>query len=261
MDARVGHWMTEPRWLGVVPFLIMLAAWSAAPVMLTYPPYILPPITAVWEHFTDSLLDGSLIATIGDSLLRLFLGFVVGNALAIPLGIAIATNRHVAEAVRPVLSFFQSIAGIAWVPLAIVWFGIGMGSVVFVVANTIFFSSIYNTVIGVEMVPTVLYRAVRSHGANRWQVLVHLVLPGSLAQIIVGMRTSMAYGWRALVGAEILAGSSGLGFMIVDATQFYQTEVIIMGMLLIGLLWMIIDRLLFRQLELRTVQRWGLIQR
>jgi len=162
---------------------------------------------------------------------------------------------------RPVLSFFQSIAGIAWVPLAIVWFGIGLGSVVFVVANTIFFSSIYNTVIGAEMIPEVLYRAVRSHGANRRQVLLHLVLPGALSQIIVGLRTSMAYGWRALIGAEILAGASGLGYMVMDAKQYYQTDVIIMGMILIGLLWMLIDRVMFRWLEARTILRWGLVQR
>jgi NitT/TauT family transport system permease protein/taurine transport system permease protein len=245
----------------MAPFALLIGAWIAAPHVATYPPYVLPSLSAVWATFTHSVLDGSLLSAVRDSLVRLLIGFAVGNAVAVPLGLAIATNRTVADALRPVLSFFQSIAGVAWVPLAIVWFGIGLGSVVFVVANTIFFSSIYNTVIGAEMIPEVLYRAVRSHGANRRQVLVHLVLPGALSQIIVGLRTSMAYGWRALIGAEILAGASGLGFMVMDAKQYYQTDVIIMGMILIGLLWMLIDRVMFRWLEARTVERWGLIQR
>lgn len=252
---------TRRRLLGVVPFALLVAAWVLAPHVATYPPYVLPSLATVWSTFTHAVLDGSLIAAVGDSLVRLMTGFLVGNAVAIPLGLAIATNRAVADALRPVLSFFQSIAGIAWVPLAIVWFGIGLGSVVFVVANTIFFSSIYNTVIGAEMIPEVLYRAVRSHGANRRQVLLHLVLPGALSQIIVGLRTSMAYGWRALIGAEILAGASGLGYMVMDAKQYYQTDVIIMGMILIGLLWMLIDRVMFRWLEARTILRWGLVQR
>ena len=87
------------------------------------------------------------------------------------------------------------------------------------------------------------------------------MLPGALSQIIVGLRTSMAYGWRALIGAEILAGASGLGYMVMDAKQYYQTDVIIMGMILIGLLWMLIDRVMFRWLEARTILRWGLVQR
>lgn len=252
---------TRRRLLGVVPFALLVAAWVLAPHVATYPPYVLPSLGTVWSTFIHAVLDGSLIAAVRDSLVRLMTGFLVGNAVAIPLGLAIATNRAVADALRPVLSFFQSIAGIAWVPLAIVWFGIGLGSVVFVVANTIFFSSIYNTVIGAEMIPEVLYRAVRSHGANRRQVLLHLVLPGALSQIIVGLRTSMAYGWRALIGAEILAGASGLGYMVMDAKQYYQTDVIIMGMILIGLLWMLIDRVMFRWLEARTILRWGLVQR
>jgi ABC-type nitrate/sulfonate/bicarbonate transport system permease component len=249
------------RFLGAVPFAVLLTAWLLAPHVADYPSYVLPPLDTVWAQFTHSLIDGSLASAVLDSLSRLFLGFVIGNAIAIPLGLAVAMNRTVSEAVRPVLSFFQSIAGIAWVPLAIIWFGIGLGSVVFVVANTIFFSSVYNTVIGAEMIPAVLYRAARSHGANGRQLLLHIVLPGALSQIIVGLRTSMAYGWRALIGAEILAGASGLGYMVMDAKQYYQTDVIIMGMIVIGLLWMLIDRVLFRELEARTVRRWGLIQR
>ena len=87
----------------------------------------------------------------------------------LPLGLAIALNRHVADMFRPVLSFLQAIAGIAWVPLTIIWFGIGNGSVIFVIANTIFFASLYNTVIGVQSIPTALYRAVRSHGGSGWR--------------------------------------------------------------------------------------------
>jgi len=249
-----------PRWIGVLPPLAVLAAWWALPHLIDYPIYMLPPLEQVWATAREAAADGSLASNIGSSLTRLAIGFVIGNGIAIPLGIAIALNRDVADTLRPLLTFLQSIAGIAWVPLAIIWFGIGMGSVVFVIANTIFFSAIYNTVIGVQMIPNVLHRAVRSLGARPGQVLVDLVIPGALAQIILGLRTSMAYGWRALVAGEMIAGTNGLGYMTIEAVQWYKTDTIILGMIVIGVLWLLLDRLIFAPLERRTVVRWGMIR-
>ena len=247
--------------LGAIPLVIVLATWFALPRLVEYPAYMLPPLSQVGQRFLEAAGDGSLLAHIAASLQRLGLGFIIGNGLAIPLGIAVAMNRHVADLLRPLLTFLQSIAGIAWVPLAIIWFGIGSGSVTFVIANTIFFASIYNTVVGVESIPNTLHRAVRSHGGRGWQVFTSLILPGALVQIILGFRTSMAYGWRALVAGEMIAGTSGLGYMTIEAVQWYKTETIIMGMVVIGVLWLLMDRLLFVPLERATVVRWGLLQR
>ena len=135
----------------------ILVAWWLLPHVVQYPSYMLPPISAVLDFAWESIRDGTLAAATSlASLARLAAGFVIGMALAIPLGLAIALNRHVADMFRPVLSFLQAIAGIAWVPLTIIWFGIGNGSVIFVIANTIFFASLYNTVIGVQSIPTSL---------------------------------------------------------------------------------------------------------
>ena len=92
-------------------------------------------------------------------------------------------------------------------------------------------------------------------------MLTELVVPGALVQIILGLRTSMAYGWRALVAGEMIAGTNGLGYMTVEAVQWYQTDTVIMGMISIGLIWLVLDRMIFVPLERRTVLRWGLIQR
>jgi ABC-type nitrate/sulfonate/bicarbonate transport system permease component len=249
------------RWLGAAPFVLVLLAWAAAPHLWEYPAYMLPPLEQTGRRVWEGLADGSLAAHVLGSLYRLALGFLIGNGLAIPLGIAIALNRHVADLLRPLLTFLQSIAGIAWVPLAIIWFGIGMGAVLFVIANTIFFSAIYNTVVGVQAIPNTLHRAVRSHGGRGWHVFAELVLPGALVQIILGFRTSMAYGWRALVAGEMIAGTSGLGYMTIEAVQWHKSDTIIVGMIVIGLLWLVMDRLLFVPLERATVVRWGLLQR
>lgn len=249
------------RGLSLTPFMLLATAWVLAPLLLEYPRYLLPPVGDIWARLVQTLREGTLIMHTGDSLLRLAIGFLVGNGLAIPLGLAIALNRHVADVLRPVLTFLQSIAGIAWIPLAIVWFGIGNGAVVFVIANIVFFSVIYNTVLGVQSIPLTLRRAVLSHGGRGVQVFTELLLPGALVQIILGLRTSVALGWRALVAAEMLAGASGLGYMTIEAVQWYKTDVVILGMILIGVLWLALDRLLFVPLERATVIRWGVVQR
>ena len=251
----------EALMLGTLPFVAIIVAWALLPVLVTYPPYLLPSIGTVLDYAREAVVDGSLLKNVLASLARLFIGFVIGMALAVPLGIAMAMNRHVSQLFRPVLSFLQAIAGIAWVPLTIIWFGIGNGSVIFVIANTIFFASLYNTVTGVQSIPTSLYRAVRSHGGRGWALLTNLILPGALVQLLVGMRTSMAYGWRALVASEMIAGSNGLGFMTMEAVQWQRTDVIILGMIVIGLIWMVMDRTIFTAIERRTVGRWGLLQR
>lgn len=245
---------------GTLPFVILLAGWFAAPLFVTIPPYALPTLPDVIGRIGIGIADGSLLHDMVASTLRLLAGFCIGNALAIPLGIAIALNRRVSDLIRPLLTFLQSIAGIAWVPLAVIWLGIGTGAVLFVIANTIFFSSIYNTVRGVETIPPVLKRAVTSHGARGAQVLRELILPGALAQIILGLRTSMAYGWRALVAAEMIAGTNGLGFRMIEAVQWYQTDTVLVGMIVIGVLWIVFDGMFFVPLERATVRRWGLLR-
>lgn len=247
--------------IGVLPFGLALTAWALLPTFVDYPSYMMPPLPDVWTHLVEIWQDGTLVGHIAASLGRLALGFAIGTGIAVPLGIAIALNRHVADTLKPLLTFLQSIAGIAWVPLAVIWFGIGIGSVVFVIANTIFFATLYNTVIGVQGIPRALHRAVRSLGGRGWHLAISLILPGALVQLIVGFRTAMAYGWRALVAAEMIAGTNGLGYMTIEAVQWYRTESVLVGMIVIGVIWLAMDRFMFVPLEHATVRRWGIVQR
>lgn len=255
---RLGRYRVDT--LAALPFVLLLVAWRILPQATGMPDYMLPTIGAVWDKGVELISNGQLPRHVLDSLGRLFLAFLIGNALAIPIGIAVALNRHASDVLRPVLTFLQSIAGVAWVPVAVIWFGIGMGSVVFVIANTIFFSTLYNTVAGVESIPKVLHRAVTSHGGKGWRLYTELILPGAFVNILLGLRIAMARGWHALVGAEMIAGSNGLGYMTMEAVQWYQSSTIVLGMLCIGCLWLAMDRLIFRPLERRTVVRWGMVR-
>lgn len=258
-DARDGAVSLPIRAsLGVLPLLAVAACWYAAPRIFEISAYKLPPFADVFDQFTRMIADGTLARNLAASAERFVLGFAVGAGIAFPLGVAIALNRHVSDLLRPTLIFFQSIAGIAWVPLAIIWFGFGRGPVIFVVANTVFFSVIYNIVSGVEAIPPVLKNALSMMGASPRNILFDLVLPGALTQIIVGLRTSFAFGVRALVGAEMIAGTSGIGFMTIYATQSYGTDIVLVGMLLIASIWLALDLAVLKPIEKRTVVRWGM---
>jgi ABC-type nitrate/sulfonate/bicarbonate transport system permease component len=246
--------------LAILPFAAIIGLWVALPYLIDFPAYKLPPPEKVFSRAQSLIASGTLFWHVVDSLWRLAVGFILGNILAIPIGVAIGLNRHASDFLMPLLTFLQSIAGIAWVPLAVLWFGLGDGAIIFVIANIIFFSNLYNAVVGVESIPTVYYRAAKSLGASQLDVLFSVVLPGAFTQLLVGLRSSMAFGWRALVGAELIAGTTGIGYMTLEAVEWYQTETVVLGMIIVGLLWLVMDKFLFTSVEDRTVRKWGLIQ-
>ena len=123
------------------------------------------------------------------------------------------------------------------------------------------FPVIFNGLLGVRRVPRIYINAIRTLGASQWRIVRDVILPGALPNIATGMRLGLAYGWRALIAAEMLVGAHGLGFMIFSAQNFHLTARIMLGMAIIGLLWLLLDYFLLRPLEEATIARWGLVQR
>jgi taurine transport system permease protein len=222
-------------------------------------PIFLPPPGDVARTGWELARDGSLFVNIAASLGRVLLGVVASVPLAVALGVLVGLNRRLAPVVEPVVSFFNALSGIAWLPLAITWFGLGWTSVTFIMFNTIFFLVFFNTLVGVRTVPRIFEHAVRTMGGSRWHVIVHVLLPGALPSIVTGIRMSIGFGWRALIAAEMIATTTGLGFLIYNAANFHQSDAILVGILTIGLLWLATDRLVLQPLERRTIERWGLI--
>jgi NitT/TauT family transport system permease protein/taurine transport system permease protein len=167
----------------------------------------------------------------------------------------------VAAFLTPLFRFFSVLAGIAWIPIATLWFGYGFGAIIFVIFNAVFFVVAYNTLLGVRTIPHTLRNAAASLGAGRWALLTEVLLPGALPNIVTGIRTGLGFAWRGLIAAEMIATNVGLGYMLFVARDFYRTEVIVFGMIVIGVLWLLIDRLLLVPLERATIERWGLVRR
>ncbi|WP_245315221.1 ABC transporter permease [Bradyrhizobium yuanmingense] len=245
----------------VAPLLALVAVWAAVIPLFNVNPRVFPSVGAVGTAALDSIRDGTLFAHVGASLLRVGLGTLIGIATAVPLGIAMGVSPTVAAFLTPLFRFFSVLAGIAWIPIATLWFGYGFGAIVFVIFNAVFFVVAYNTLLGVRTIPHTLRNAAASLGAGRWALLIEVLLPGALPNIVTGIRTGLGFAWRGLIAAEMIATNVGLGYMLFVARDFYRTEVIVFGMIVIGVLWLLIDRLLLVPLERATIERWGMVRR
>jgi NitT/TauT family transport system permease protein/taurine transport system permease protein len=243
------------------PLLALVLVWHLTVTLLEVNPRVFPGVGAVWQAFVAALADGSLAGHIAASLTRVAVGTVLAILLAVPLGIAMGVSRAVSVFLTPPLRFFSVLAGIAWIPIATLWFGYGFGAITFVIFNAVFFIVTYNTLLGVSTIPRQLRHAAASLGAGRWRMLTEVLLPGALPNIVTGIRTGLGFAWRGLIAAEMIATNVGLGYMLFLARDFYRTEVIVMGMIVIGLLWLLLDRLLLAPLERSTIERWGMVQR
>ncbi len=245
----------------VAPLLALLVIWAIVVPVFDINPRIFPSVGMVGSAAMDSIRDGTLIWHIGASLMRVGLGTIIGVLLAVPLGIAMGVSPGVSAFLTPLFRFFSVLAGIAWIPIATLWFGYGFGAIIFVIVNAVFFVVAYNTLLGVSTIPRSLRNAAASLGAGRWAILTQVLLPGALPNIVTGIRTGLGFAWRGLIAAEMIATNVGLGYMLFVARDFYRTEVIILGMIIIGSIWLLIDRMLLVPLERATIERWGLVRR
>jgi ABC-type nitrate/sulfonate/bicarbonate transport system permease component len=237
------------------------AAWSLAAATLPVPPYVLPPPTAVLGAATELVTKGMLPFYVAESLRRIVTAALVAALVGVPLGLVLGVSRRVADFAYPILNFFQSVSGIAWLPLMLVWFGFGERTILIAVNYTVLFPVIFNALLGVRGVPRIYADGLRTLGAPRWRIVRDVLLPGALPSIATGLRLGLAYGWRALIAAEMLVGAHGLGSMIFTAQAFHLTARIMLGMAVIGLLWLVLDYFVLRPLEEGTIGRWGLVQR
>jgi ABC-type nitrate/sulfonate/bicarbonate transport system permease component len=239
--------------LGFLVFLIL--AWQFAstvwlPRIDPHMAVLMPAPTSIAKTAAAMIASGELLYNLLASLRREAIAFLFA-ATAIPLGMAMGWWRVVYNQVNPVMEILRPIPPLAWIPLSILWFGLGDEQNEFIIFLGMFFPILVNTIVGVKNIEPNLVRAARSLGAPERKVLWRVVLVGALPQIITGVRIGLGVGWMALVAAELVGASSGLGFLINDARSMLRTDTIAVGMLTIGLIGLVIDtaiRLLSRRL-------------
>ena len=238
---------------------IVLVAWQVTSryILSALAPYLvtlLPPPLDVLEAFLDLSRTGEIFTHILGSIKRVLGAFAVAVLLGVSLGLSMGWWRLIGELVDPVLEFLRPIPPLAWIPLGILWFGIGDTQNMFIIFLGAFFPIVLNTIAAVRGVDRTLVWGALTLGGTRRQILREIILPGALPLILTGLRIGLGVGWMALVAAELVAARSGLGFMIQSARYAFVTERVILGMVVIGLLGLAMDRGM-RELQ-RRVLRW-----
>ena len=248
-------------WRNVFPFIVVFGLWEIVARAGVFPPKLFPSLVTVAEAFVRLTADGILPHHVFDTVLRLLAGFFLAAVVGVTLGILMGRSRRVEDIALPLVSIGAPIPGLAYAPLFLLWFGLGNKSAVLLVAFVSAFPIIFNTWTGVKAVKEIWVRSAQAMGADDRRLFVKVILPGALPYILTGLRLGLAQAWRILVGIEMLAAVPwGLGWMIFGAREFLNTDVMLAGVVVIGVLGLALEKLVFQKIEEYTVMRWGMIR-
>lgn len=230
----------------VLPYLYaaiaIIAVWQGVVTLTNAHVAILPPPALAAQTFIELIVTGELFIHIRASLSRVVAAWVLSALVAVPLGLAMGRWRRFEHIVDPVVELFRPISPLAWIPLAILWFGISETGKIFIIFVATFFPILLNTVSGVKGVDKVLIRAGQVLGCeDEWSLFRKVILPASMPTIIVGFRIAFGTGWAAIIAAELVAAQSGLGYLIADGMEILRSDLVMVGMAVIGVLGVLID--------------------
>jgi NitT/TauT family transport system permease protein len=244
-----------------VTLVVAAAAYEALARSGTFPPALLPTLPTVARTLVATLLDGTMLAHAGYTLYRVLAGFALAIAVALPLGVLMARFRPVEHFFLPLASALMPIPSLAWVPVFILWFGLGDTVSILIVFYAATFPLLLNTWSGVRAVNPLWLRAAGAMGADEHALFWKVIIPGASPFIITGLRQAFLRAWIAVVGAEMLAASNwGLGWVIFDAKEFLNTDMMLASLAVIGAVGFAFERLVFGSLEGATVLRWGMVR-
>lgn len=233
----------------------ILIVWQL--VIAVFRPHVslLPPPQLAARELWTLFASGELFVHAGTSLARVLSAWCITGAIAIPLGLVMGWSRRMEKIIDPFVELFRPISPLAWIPLAILWFGIGEAGKVFVVCVATFFPTLLSTIAGVKRIDPVLIHAGQVLGCTDQASLFRkVILPAALPSIVVGMRISFGTGWAAIIAAELVAARSGLGYLIANGMEILRADKVLVGMALIGVLGVCFDAF-FRYLNRRY--SWG----
>lgn len=223
--------------------VVCLLLWYMVTALQLFNPYLLPTPAVVGHAFVELWENGELVRNILVSLGRVLFGFLFSCLIALPLGIVCGRSSFFKNFCWTILEFFRHVPPLAAIPLIILWFGIGEESKLVIIIWASFFPLFLNTLSGIRGCDTRLLEVGASLHFSSWERLKHIELPAALPAILVGLRLSLGYSWRALIGAELIAASSGIGYMILDAQQLSRPDIVLVGVFCIGIIGTLIDEL------------------
>ncbi|NTV25472.1 MAG: ABC transporter permease [Chlorobiaceae bacterium] len=224
--------------------LILVVAWQALSDLGYIQPIILPPPSRVLATLWGMTTSGLLARHIGISVIRVLEGFGIAALLGLALGIGIGLSRTLDRMTGLLIQLIKPIPPIAWIPVAILWFGIGEQSKVYIIFLGAFFPVIINTIDGIRQTDHKLVEVARILEVSKSRFIWQVVLPGAFPTIMTGLRVGLMVAWMCVVAAELIAAGSGVGYLIMDARQLSQSDVVVVGMITIGVIGKLMDSLI-----------------
>ena len=247
-------------WRNIYPFLVVAAIWEIIAWTGVFPRRLFPSLETVAVTFYELMLSGILPKHVAQTVLRLFSGFAVAAVIGVAAGILMGRSRRAEDILLPIVSILAPIPGLAYAPLFLLWFGIGNVPAVLLVGIVACFPVIFNTWTGVKAVKEIWLRSAQSMGADDRRMFRHVILPGALPYILTGLRLGLAQAWRILVALEMLVGVSwGLGWLIFGARELLNTDAMLAGIAVIGIIGIVLEKFVFQKIEDYTVIRWGMV--
>ncbi|WP_158780882.1 taurine ABC transporter permease TauC [Pantoea sp. BAV 3049] len=240
--------------LSAATLLVLLAIWWAVTALDLITPLFLPAPQQVLHQLLTiaspkGFMDATLWQHLAASLSRILIALLAAVVIGVPVGILMGLNETARGILDPLIELYRPVPPLAYLPLMVIWYGIGETSKILLIYLAIFAPVAMSALAGVKSAQQVRLRAARSLGANRWQVLWYVVLPGALPEILTGVRIGLGVGWSTLVAAELIAATRGLGFMVQSAGEFLATDVVLAGIAVIALIAFTLE------LGLRALQR------
>jgi taurine transport system permease protein len=234
----------------------ILLAWYLVAEFRLVPELFVPHPAAVWLAFVETLTEGyrggTLLAHLADSLYRVLVGFALGVVTAVPIGLLIGWSPKARAVVDPIIEFYRPLPPLAYYTLLVIWLGIENASKIALLYLAAFPPLSIAAMAGVRAVPLERVQGARSLGASNWQVFRYVIFPSCLPDVFTGMRVSIGFTYTTLVAAEMVAATSGIGWVVLDASKFLRSDVIFMGNIVMGLTGIALDRLI-RVAERRVV--------
>lgn len=242
----------------IIFYIGIVAVWQITAMLGVWPENIFPSPYDVAQDLVYTASDGSLFYGIATSMWRLSIGLALAIAGGVILGVFMARVEAVNQTVGSLVLGLQSIPSIAWVPIAILWFGLNDGGIIFVTAIGAVFAVTINTYTGVKNIPPHYIEAARNMGAKGIQLTTSVLIPAAFPYMISGFKQGWAFAWRGVIGAELLFSYLGLGFLLNAGRSLTDVSQVIAIMLVIMLIGLVIDGLIFKRVETKVMRRWGL---
>lgn len=243
------------------PIIVFMALWQGVALSGIMPKAFFPGFGAMFTAIAGEAADGILWTDIGSSLYRLIISVFVGAVIGTGIGLLMGAKKWAEVALVPLMNFGLATPGIALIPMAILWFGLTDLTIISILIYEVVLVTVLNTWTAVKSVDQRLIDAGRTMGCTGPEMFLRILLPGALAGMMAGYRMAFSRAWRILVAGEMLAGvAGGVGYRIFEAQQFFRADMVYGGILIIGIIGLLIERVVLRSLEMATIDRWGAVR-